>query len=324
MSVVPSCHWAVMMLIGPQPEEIERARDTVASLLAYEPTGGLLLLVDDCRTPRPLAEQIAPSLAAGRRVVSLLNPRLGRANGWGPGTGAGALGALREACKVPDLRFVLKLDTDALVVAPFVAQVNGKFAACPQAGILGTYQFSPAQRTEATSTPALEKLLRQFTIWRRTPAGGPALQLAFWGKYKRVRNVLRQAIMNGYRLGEHCAGGSYAISMPCVRALQAAGLLDDPTRFLQVPLGDDPLLALLAAAAGYGLAPFDAAGEPFAIRHRGLPDTPENLLARGHSIIHSVKDHGDQTEVALRAFFRNRRDGAPAPSQDRWGENPAG
>ena len=97
------------------------------------------------------------------------------------------------------------------------------------------------------------------------------------------------------------------------------GLLDDPVLWLQAPLGDDPLLGLLSAAAGFELESFDAEGEPFAVRHRGLPDTPERLIERGHSIIHSLKDYAQQREEGLRSFFREHRKRTaqvPAPRRD--------
>ena len=316
---VTAATFAGILFIGPEPIEIERARDTVESLLAYEGDRFVLYLIDDDLSGRPLGEQIAPELVRQNRVIQILNPRKGRGCGWGPGTAAALLAALGHVADHQDVAFALKLDTDSLVINGFSEKVAAKFRDCPQAGVLGTYQFSPAKMKDRTSTPALEKLLRQFTIWRRTPAGGIAVQMAFWGKYKRMRNVLRQAILNGYRLGEHCAGGGYAVSIACIRALRTQGLLDDPVLWLQAPLGDDPLLGLLSAAAGFELESFDAEGEPFAVRHRGLPDTPERLIERGHSIIHSLKDYAQQREEGLRSFFREHRKRTaqvPAPRRD--------
>jgi hypothetical protein len=299
--------FAVILLIGPAPIEVERARDTVDSISAYEGDAFVLYLVDDDLCGRRLGEQIAPELVRQNRVVQLLNPRKGRGCGWGPGTAAAILAALGHIADHQDVAFAVKLDTDSLVINRFAEKVAAKVRDCPQAGVLGTYQFSPAKMKDRTSTPALEKLLRQFSIWRRTPAGGMAVQMAFWGKYKRMRNVLRQAVLNGYRLGEHCAGGGYAVPMACIRALRIQGLLDDPVLWLQAPLGDDPLLGLLCSAAGFRLESFDGEGEPFAVKHRGLPDTPERLIERGHSIVHSVKDHAQQKEDGLRSFFREHR-----------------
>ncbi|HEY0792711.1 MAG TPA: hypothetical protein VGD78_16735 [Chthoniobacterales bacterium] len=297
--------FAVVLLIGPNPVEIERARDLAEALEAFEGGRFNLVLVDDDLKGRPLIQRIAPGL--GSRVTMLPNPRRGRGSGWGSGAAAGVLAGLRRVVASSEVSFVLKLDTDSLVIGACANRIRAKFAATPGAGILGAYQFSPARMKDRTSTPALEKLLRQFSVWRRTPAGGPALQLAFWGRYGRIRNVLRRALLNGYRLGEHCSGGGYAVSAECLQALHREGYLDDPTLWLQAPLGEDAIVALLAAAAGYGLEPFDQAGDVFAVRHLGLPDAPDRLVAQGRSVIHSVKDHGDRREADIRTFFKSRR-----------------
>ena len=43
---------------------------------------------------------------------------------------------------------------------------------------------------------------------------------------------------------------------------------------------------------------------------RGLLADPDELVTRGHAIVHSVKDHGGANERRLRAEFRAAR--APA------------
>jgi hypothetical protein len=298
--------FAVILLVGPGELEIERARDTVESLVAYEGSNFTLFLVDDSPSGRNLAESIAPQLRRAS-VGVLKNPRNGEGCGWGSGAAVGVLGALQEASKAGPFRFFLKIDTDTLVIGPFSDRISEAFACSATAGVLGVYQFSPQRQRDRTSTPALEKLLRQVTIWRRTPAGGPAIQLGFWGKYWRIRNVIRQAIMNGYRLGEHCAGGGYAISPNCVAALERAGLLKDPRMWLKVPMGEDGIIALCAASVEFALKVVTAEDALFAIKHKGLQDTPERLANQRYSIIHSVKDYKDLREADIRAYFRKRR-----------------
>ena len=45
----------------------------------------------------------------------------------------------------------------------------------------------------------------------------------------------------------------------------------------------------------------DRMWEPFAVAWRGLPGSPEELAARGASIVHSVKLDGEDEEASLRA-----------------------
>jgi hypothetical protein len=113
--------------------------------------------------------------------------------------------------------------------------------------------------------------------------------------------------LNGYRLAEHCSGGGFAVSASCVRAMRDAGLFEDPTIWLRTPLGDDTVVALCAASVEFGIQSFEGKGDPFACKHVGLPDTPERLAEAGYSIIHSVKDHGNQREEVTRTYFQQRR-----------------
>jgi hypothetical protein len=298
--------FAVILLIGPGEQEIERAKDTIESLNAYEPGRFRLFLVDDAPIGPHLPELVAPKIK--NEIVYLKNPRNRKGSGWGAGAAAGVLHALRRVVEMGPVDFVLKIDTDTLVIGPFSERIFSFFSDSPMAGILGVYQFSPQRLADRTSTPALEKLLRQITVWRRTPAGGPALQVAFWGKYGRIRNIIRRALLNGYRLGEHCSGGAYAVSPNCLHALNEAGLLAEPTLWLQTPLGEDQVAALSAASVEFGIGTFDPEHEVFAVRHLGLPYPPEELVKRGYSIIHSVKDYEGQREVDIRAYFRKRRE----------------
>jgi hypothetical protein len=299
-----SVPFAVVMLIGPGAKEIERARDVVESLIAYEPENFTLFLVDDVPSGRPLVEEISPQIK--QRTVYLKNPRNGKGSGWCAGTTAGVLTALQRVSELP-IEFVLKIDTDSLIIGEFAEKIAARFQKLPSIGILGAYQYSPARMKDRSSSPALEKLLRQVTIWRRTPLGGPALQLALFGKYRRIRDIIRKAILNGYRLAEHCSGGGLAVSASCVRAMRDAGLFEEPTMWLRTPLGDDTVVALCAASVEFGIQGFEGKGDPFACKHVGLPDTPERLAEAGYSVIHSVKDHGNQREEAIRTYFQQRR-----------------
>jgi hypothetical protein len=300
-----SVPFAVVMLIGPGDKEIERARDVVESVIAYEPENFTLLLVDDVPAGRPLVEQISPQIQD--RCIYLKNPRNGKGSGWGSGAAAGVLAALKQVSEIQSYEFVLKIDTDSLVIGEFADKTAARFQKMPNIGILGAYQYSPARMKDRSSSPALEKLLRQVTIWRRTPLGPPALQVALFGKYGRIRDIIRKAILNGYRLGEHCSGGGAAVSASCVRAMRSAGVFEDPTMWLRTPLGEDTVVALCAASVEYGIQSYEGKGDPFACKHIGLPDAPERLAEAGYSIIHSVKDHGKQSEEAVRAYFRQRR-----------------
>jgi hypothetical protein len=67
------------------------------------------------------------------------------------------------------------------------------------------------------------------------------------------------------------------------------------------------MMGLYARAVGLDIADFNAAGEPFGIQFQGLPYSPDTMVARGYSLIHSVKDHGGVREEDTRRFFRSLR-----------------
>jgi hypothetical protein len=297
--------FAVILPIGPSPEEIVRARDLLDSLQAFEAGNYTLVLVDDHVGGRNLGQEVASN--AGLPCVVIMNPRRGRGDGWGSGAAAGTLAALQAAAQLPDHDFVVKLDTDSLVIGTFSKRVADEFRRQPELGIMGAYQFSPASERERSSAPALEKLLRQWAVWRRTPLGGMAVQVGCLGRYGRIRNVIRRALLNGYRLGEHCSGGGYALSMRAVQALKNEKLLDDPLLWLKTPLGEDTVISLCVQAAGFLIQQGETEREVFGVKHLGLMATPEQLMHRGYAVIHSVKDHNEHREDQTRAYFKQLR-----------------
>ena len=91
-----------------------------------------------------------------------------------------------------------------------------------------------------------------------------------------------------------------------MRALQASGALDWRP-WVGPATGEDVIVSTLVFAAGFDAHDCVADGEVFGITHIVLPDTPESLLRRGFSIIHSIKNDRHATEEEIRSFFRQRR-----------------
>ena len=297
--------FAVILPIGPATEEVVRARDLLDSLQTFEAGNYTLVLVDDRLQGRNLGQEVAGDGDIPCAVIT--NPRRGRGDGWSSGAAAGTLAALQAAAHLADHDFVVKLDTDSLVIDTFSPRVAEQFRRRPELGIMGAYQFSPASDRDRSSAPALEKLLRQWAVWRRTPLGGMSVQVGCLGRYGRIRNVVRRALLNGYRLGEHCSGGGYAISMRAVRALKREKYLDDPLLWLKTPLGEDTVLALCVQATGFLIQQGETEREVFGVKHLGLMAAPEQLIKRGYAIIHSVKDYNGCREEQTRAYFKQLR-----------------
>lgn len=305
--------FAVVSPVGPGDREVNRVRDLFDSLEAFEPGNYHFVLVDDDQGASRFTNIVPKCLRD--RYIEIKNPRRGQGGGWAAGCAVAVFAGLDELLRrrIP-FNFALKLDTDALVIGPFAEKISAQFAAFSRIGMIGTVRDPNLGEQPLEFVKPLgrivDKLLKQFTVWRRTPlGGGPAVQIALWGRYRLMRDTIREAFINGFRVGEHCYGGGYALSRPCVEALAARGLLGRPRVWLSTPLVEDFLISLCVKSVDFGLKDLSGKGEPFAVRYLGLPDTPENLLAGGHSIIHSVKDCEAQAlkEAELRSFFRQIR-----------------
>src|SRR5438105_1536499 len=121
--------------VGPDPHEPDRLLDTLDSVRAYEPSGQIhLVLVDDCAQPRrlPVDEREWASVDFVRTPL------------WERGTPdpysamvAGTLQGLVAAGRHgPEL--LLKLDTDALLIAP-VADKLRALLGDRSLGVVGSY-----------------------------------------------------------------------------------------------------------------------------------------------------------------------------------------
>jgi hypothetical protein len=286
--------FTVYMPVGPDEAELPRLADTLDSLRAHIRHEEVrLALIDDSPLPRDLA-----GFWEGATV--LRNPL------WEDGVrdplSAMTAGTI-EALKLADGDFALKLDTDAVVIAPFADAVRSVFCDDRTIGVIGAYDRAAAGGQ------------RDWSIWRKPirrarwpiravrTAGRRLPQLSFVAPADRAaaREVIRAALANpAYSLGAHCLGGSYAVS----RSLFARRDLLEWRPWVRTHLGEDVTIGLLCGAAGLRMAGMVGDGEPFGVSWRGLPAGPERLVARGHSIVHSVKDGSHGPEWELRAWFR--------------------
>lgn len=272
----------VAIPVGPGPGEAASARDLLASLAAWEPTAGPIVVVDD----EP------PRVFPGATEV-VANPRRGRGLGAMGPTCTATLTALRWAHAVAPGAPVLRLDADALVIAPFATRLACAFAAHPEAGVHGVCDRTPggAARDPSSWAPLVAKHARALTLWRD---GRPHVALT-----PEVARTVRAARRAGHEPGRHCIAGACAISAAMVAAMAADGMLDDTLRWVGTRLGDDVMLGLQAAALGFALR-----DEPglFGVAHRGLPDVAQRLAERGFAFVHSVRG-----EDAARAWFAAQR-----------------
>jgi hypothetical protein len=299
--------FSVLIPIGKGALELDRLRDLLESLFHYEPEVSEIVIVDDVMPARQFSELTLPPAC---RLVVLPNPRRGAGDGWLGGLAAAVIEGNNWLQKNSSCDFVLKLDTDALVIAPFAAKVSAAFAAQPAAFLLGSSTKTPNRiynlPEDFSTAPALQKL-QPLTIWRRTCQPWPRLQCILFPRDRRRRALIRAAVRTGYRLGLHCQGGAYAVSRHALSQLGAAGILADPMLWIWTPCSEDIVMTVSAYACGGFAGDLNDDGQPFGTLAHGLPDTPARLVERGFSVIHSVKDFEQTKEIETRDFFRQRR-----------------
>lgn len=299
--------FCAILPVGPSSADLERLEDLLESLWTFEPGTPLVVIIDDGGHDRKLdAKFPAPP---GCRVVSIFNARGTRGIGETSGLAAGMLLALAWIERNAPVSFIVKLDTDALVIAPFAEKIDRAFSTHPEAGMAGLYdRFCNGEpRDQTRFSKMLRKLSAPAALWRNPAARGQYLTLHFGGRAATIRRQIRDAISRGYRPAEFILGGAYAISGEAIGRMMQAGYFADPWLWLGTHFSEDIVLSMYVCATGLKLLGLVAEGEPFAVQHYGLPLAPEELLARGYGIVHSLKSDARWSERELREIFRRHR-----------------
>jgi hypothetical protein len=294
--------WGAYVQVGPGDEELRRLADTLAALAHYEPRLGRLVVVDDA--PQETRGYRAEAGALADRLTVIRNPRPADCDWWSDGMVHGTFAALTELLDAGGVRYALKLDTDALVIGSFLDRVGTEFDRHPELGAVGSCTHDAAgESSNQEWWKPIGKLGAPVSLWR--PPKGP-LRGRYWGAGRRLWPILRAALGHGYRLGEHCQGGSYAVSLHWVQHVRSAGWLD-PRQLLGTGLGEDVALSLCISAVGGRLGNMVDGDGPFAVRHVGLPGQYRDLHARGYGVLHSIKSCDDFDEWELRRYFAELR-----------------
>jgi hypothetical protein len=286
---------AVLIPVGPGDRELDRLADTVASVTAHEPDARFVL-VDDSPEPRPLCDLVPQAV-----IVRTALWQAGAPDAYSAMV-AGSVEGLRAA-RALHPRFVLKLDTDALVIAPFAGKIAAALDADPSLGVVGSYDrmCTGGDRGQNFSNYRLPLLRSMLPLQPYLDGRRP--RVAWRPDGLRIARLARRARSHGYVAGAHCLGGSYAVSP---RLIERDDLLDWRP-FARTKLGEDVVVGLLCHAAGLRMRSLVDEGEPFGLAHIGLPGSPDWLAGRGHSVIHSVKDADGRTEDELREWARDLR-----------------
>jgi hypothetical protein len=202
---------------------------------------------------------------------------------------AAMLLALRTVHEHGPADFVLRLDTDALVIGHFATVVRDFLTRHPHTGMLGTLGC---------------------TCRRDEPYYGceaRAVSDVMLARHRQIRRDARRAIDNGYVAKEYCQGGAYVLPFRTLERMARRGYLDAPEIWVEAPVPEDVMMGMYTRAVGLRSMDFSMPGQPFANHYRGLPFPPRELVRRGHAIVHSVKRDEEFAEREIRRFFRERR-----------------
>ncbi|MQY02886.1 hypothetical protein ACRB68_09210 [Actinomadura sp. RB68] len=278
---------AVVVPAGPADDAV----DTVASVLTYLEDPVLVLVIDDTRGRRPEMARLR-GLGAPVRVM---DPPPAPKGTYG-GLWLKLAAALRHAVERAEFDMLLRLDADALLLGPGIERAAGeRFAADPAVGMLGSYRVGPDGGGRDWSYAA--RVLRRECGWRGLTR--PRMR-------RTLRAVMAEARTAGYTPGEHALGAACIYRADLLHALYRRGRLDLPD-LAASRAGEDHLFGLLTLAAGYRIGDFSGPGDPMALRWRGLPAAPEQLVAEGRLVTHSVRSYRDLDERQIREYFATRR-----------------
>ncbi|HRK31893.1 MAG TPA: hypothetical protein PLD59_12510 [Tepidisphaeraceae bacterium] len=299
--------FATLVAVGPGPAEIDRVADLVDAIAHCELGPSYFVMVDDARCARDLTREVRFPITIS--PVSIWHDRSAQHTGYSRGKGICSViltGLSWIARHADDAKFVLKMDTDALAIAPFAERVAARLAADPRVGMLGAHTITPNGTPRDTSRGAetIRAIHRPPIPWLRPRRACRVLRDRLTGgRLKPIRTAISAARQNGYAYGEHCLGGAYALAGELVRRMHSSGHLDQPQAWLNIDSPEDVMMGMYTRAVGLTLANCVDSGDVFGVRHEGLPFMPQECISRGYGIIHAVKNDPRISEREIRSHF---------------------
>jgi len=198
-------NFATLTFVGPGETEARRLQQMLDSLLQHEPDVDTIVIIDD-QSKHDFKKILTPE--AFQKSVILENPRKGRGDWWLGGLCVGLTEGLRWLGENRMMDFVVRLDTDALVIGSFSERLNNIFSDDKKVGLLGTWdkypingsQRLPKEEVHDLLASIIKKAERHFAVWRHSDFP-TRIQCSIFRRDRVVRRIIQLAIRNGYSPG---------------------------------------------------------------------------------------------------------------------------
>lgn len=293
--------FAVVIPATPDAICYRRVDLLLKSLRAFEPQSGPIVIVVDGE-PRDRFEQLLAENSFEGEAIA--NPRHGVGQGWLGRLTFGIWTGFQRAAMLAPQQPVLRIDTDALVIAPFAEELERLFAREPDIGLVG----SSGLQSDGTVGGnwwfrRVYRMSKLISRWEHSPY----YRVNLFGKNAKIRGLIKMAESHGYRHGESVCGGGYAVSQGLLSDLLMLPELKDEAVVANDELTEDVFFSLVARALGWKIAYQNDPGEVFGVCWKGLPGSDLSAVERrGNKIIHSIKDHPPFSEEATQRFFAEK------------------
>lgn len=283
---------------------LTRANDLLEALVIHEDPASfeVLFILDG-------SEQDRFALAAHHRHIKVhatQNPRPPESDGWSGGLICGLIHGLKTALTLDSWDFILRMDDDAMVLRPFIAQAARYFADDPTIGQLGYYEFGTPPKPGEYHYFAGPFYRRSKLIRRHPDVGG--LWISLFGWRRIVRLMINDALKRGYVCGEFCQGGAFFLSRASVTAMCASRYFKNEKVFGRCNFTEDFFFAIANRAMGFSTRYVPDQEHFLSLKWKGLHKPAAQLVAEGYALIHSIKDdQAPEREAEVREFFRRER-----------------
>jgi hypothetical protein len=277
--------------------------------------------VDDGRHGSSIRACIRPPATC--QLVVFPHPRAGAIGNRHGALCTSDLLAMRYAYEILNAGFIVKLDSDSLVIGPFARAICDALSTRQSAGIIGTLGNSSNRDVCSFEANAvLQKLISEaLSIAKSSDITSPPVRRRV-SKWRIQTDEQVACFLQACQLfapiadcafnGSHCQGGGYAVSEAMLARCSETGFFADPSLWTSLWFDEDEMMGCICAAVGLGCLDFSGRGQVFGVQAIGLAYTPATLVQRGYSIIHSVKNDPCWPESDIREFFRRRRESASA------------